>query len=272
MTAAENYLRDYHDRKPDAMSVLIESGRVTGDGRTSYQVLADRVAPARNVLDLGCGDGALLAVFARNGAEKLAGMDLSEGQLALARKRPELAGADLRHGRAQELPFADAAFEAVVSHMAFMLMDDPETVAAEVARVLVPRGTFAIVVGGPDSTGATRVFLELARPLFREVPEERRATYTKERRTSERSGIDEVLAPAGFAPVSWEPYEIDLTASPETVWTLCCESFYSTDTLDEDQRTRLRSAFLAETERLRTADGRLPAGLSVNLAKTRLLT
>ena len=270
MTAAEDYLREYHDRKPDAMSELIESGRVTGDGRTSYQLLADRVAPARKVLDLGCGDGALLAVFARNGAETLAGIDLSEGQLAQARKRPELADADLRHGRAQDLPFADHAFDAVVSHMAFMLMDDPETVAAQVARVLVPGGTFAVVVGAAHTSGATPVFLELARPLFREVPEDRRATYTADRRGSNREGLDEVLAPAGFAPVSWEPYEIDLTESPDTVWTRCCESFYSTDTLDTERRTQLRAAFFAETEPLRTADGRLPAGLSVNLAKTRL--
>ncbi len=270
-SAAENYLREYHDRKPEAMSVLIESGRVTGDGRTSYEVLADRGAPTRRVLDLGCGDGALLAVLARRGAEKLAGVDLSAGQLGLARQRPELVDAKLHHGRAQELPFEDDSYDAAVSHMAFMLMDDPEAVAAELARVLVSRGTFAVVVGGPESTGATPVFLELARPLFREVPEERRATYTAERRTSNREGIDEVLAPAGFAPVSWEPYEIDLTAAPDEVWTLCCESYYSTDTLDAAQLARLRSAFFAETEHLRTEDGLLPAGLCVNLAKTELL-
>ncbi|HEX5119448.1 MAG TPA: class I SAM-dependent methyltransferase [Pseudonocardiaceae bacterium] len=90
----------------------------TADGRTSYRFLADRVAGAQSVLDLGCADGTLLVVLARNGANGLAGVDLSAGELALARGRPELRDADLRLARAQELPFADDSFDAIVSHMA----------------------------------------------------------------------------------------------------------------------------------------------------------
>lgn len=77
--AAESYLQAFHDNAPGRQSEGVETHRAA-DGRSSYEVLADRVGPVRRVLDLGCADGALLALFARRGAEELAGVDLSSGR------------------------------------------------------------------------------------------------------------------------------------------------------------------------------------------------
>lgn len=150
--AAEMFLRDFHNNGPGRQSVNMERAPLA-DGRTGCQVPAAEVAGVRGVPDLGCADGALLEVLAEAGAEELAGIDLADQELALARMRPALTGADLRQGRAQELPFADGSFEAVVSHMALMLMHDVDRIAAEAARVLAPGGRLAVAVGGGPVEG-----------------------------------------------------------------------------------------------------------------------
>jgi SAM-dependent methyltransferase len=239
------------------------------NGRTSYQLLADRVAGARQVLDLGCADGTLLADLARNGVPELAGVDLSEGELALARRRPELVGADLRVGRAQELPFADDAFDAVVSHMAFMLMSDVEQVSAGVARVLRPGGRFAITVGaGPVPGGALELFLSLARPVFATLPAERRVPPLGDRRTRSRAGLDELLTPAGFEPVSWEEFPLELSGTPEQVWESVVPSYYEMAQLDDEQVGALRGDFIARASAL-SSTGVVTGGARIAVATAR---
>ncbi|MFC1429798.1 class I SAM-dependent methyltransferase [Streptacidiphilus sp. N1-3] len=265
---AEEFIRTFHDRTPGQQSVGAEAA-LTPDGRTSYQVLAARVAGAGRVLDLGCADGALLALLADQGARVLAGVDLSEAELALARSRPALADAELRQGRAQQLPFPDRSFDAVVSHMALMLMAEVEQVAGEAARVLEPGGTLAVAVGGGPVEGeGLDLFLTLARPYFRATPAERRTPRLGDRRTRTREGLDEILAPAGFAPVSWDSVTIDMGGTPEDVWKSTVWTFYDADELDRDQLAELRAAFLAEARPLLSPEGRLACGMRISIATT----
>ncbi|WP_409462936.1 class I SAM-dependent methyltransferase [Amycolatopsis sp. GA6-003] len=268
MTPAEEFLRDFHDRNPAAASELAERGRV--GGRSVYEAFADHVGRPRSVLDLGCGDGALLAVLAGRGAEKLAGIDLSAKQLEIARGRAGLADADLRPGRAQELPFEDDSYDTVVSHMALMLMSDVEKVLAETARVLRPGGAFVIGVGG-GGTDALEVFLKVARPLFAVVPEDRQVPTSGDPRTRTREGLDALLGPAGFAPVGWHQLQVDLSGPPDAVWQTCHDTYYQVDALDETQLLGLRTAFKVATRSLVAPDGTLPAGVRVNVATTRLI-
>lgn len=269
--ASETFLRTYHDRTPGSMARSVLANP-TSDGRTSYQLLADRVAGAGRILDVGCADGVLLSALARNGAAELAGVDLSEGEVTLARGRTELAGADLRVGRAQELPFADDSFDAVVSHLALMLMTDVEQVVAELARVLRPGGRLAVAIGaGPLPGGGLDLFLSLARPVFAAVPEERRVPAMGDRRTRSRAGIDELLVPAGFAPVTWEEITLELSGTPEQVWQSAVPSYYDMVTLDDEQVARLHEDFLAQAA-ARSSGGRLDGGARIAIVTTRLVS
>ncbi|MGW2474568.1 class I SAM-dependent methyltransferase [Streptomyces sp. NPDC001665] len=268
--SAETFLRDFHDTTPGQQSIGVQ-GAPLADGRTSYQVLAGEVAGARRVLDLGCADGALLEVLGAAGAEELAGIDLSDQELALAHGRPGLRDADLRQGRAQELPFADGSFDAVVSHMALMLMHDVDRVAAEAARVLVPGGQFAVAVSGGAVEGqALRLFLQLARPYFRSAPSERSLPQLGSGRLLTRDALDELLGPAGFAPVSWNTVVLEMGGTPEEVWVAATRSFYNMVELDEEQTASLRAEFFAAVPELLAADGRAAAGTRLNIATTRL--
>jgi len=269
--AAEVFLRDFHNSRPGRQSVNMKRAPLA-DGRTGYQVLAAEVAGARRVLDLGCADGALLEVLATAGAQELAGIDLSDEELALARLRPALVGADLRQGRAQELPFADDSFDAVVSHMALMLMHDVDRIAVETARVLAAGGRVAVAVGGGAVEGqAMSLFLALARPYFKAAPPERSMPRLGDRRARSREGLDEVFGPAGFAPVSWDTVVIDMGGAPEQVWDSITEAFYDMVVLDQEQTASLRTEFLAAAPALLETDGRLPCGMRLNIATARLL-
>jgi 2-polyprenyl-6-hydroxyphenyl methylase / 3-demethylubiquinone-9 3-methyltransferase len=95
------------------------------------------------VLDVGCGGGLVAEALARRGAD-VTGVDLSGAALATARAHAAAGGLSIRYeqGRAEALPFADGAFDAVVCADCLEHVDDLERVVAEVARVLRPGGAF----------------------------------------------------------------------------------------------------------------------------------
>jgi SAM-dependent methyltransferase len=96
-------------------------------------------------LDLGCGTGFHLATLHELGWT-VTGIDISEDQLRLARDR---AGgfAELLHGDATDLPFADGSFDLAFSAFTHTDVDDFEAVVAEAVRVLAPEGR--LVYAGP---------------------------------------------------------------------------------------------------------------------------
>jgi len=149
----ERFLADFHDRAPGGSSrafgglpVHDTQGRRFDD---SYQALvATLVAaalPPGPVLDLACGDGLLLQRLGAATTRALLGVDLSVGELAVARSRLGPA-VPLHRARAQALPLASGTLAAVTCHMALMLMAEPETVVAELARVLQPGGRLLALV------------------------------------------------------------------------------------------------------------------------------
>ncbi|WP_028799751.1 class I SAM-dependent methyltransferase [Streptomyces sp. 142MFCol3.1] len=265
----EAFLQAFHAERPAVTAEAFGRGRAP-DGRSSYEILCDRVAGSERVLDLGCGDGLLLELLARSGGRRLAGLDLSPESLALARRRPALSGARLEEGRAQALPFPDDSFDACVSHMALMLMAEIEQVAAEVARVLSPRGVLACVVGGGAAgEEAYERFVGLLRSTVQELPPSRRIPALGDRRTRTREGLDDVLGAAGFAPVEWDTFAIDLSGPVEQVWATV-SGLYDLGPLDRTTVERLREDFIAEAAELTTPQGTVPCVFTMHLATARL--
>jgi SAM-dependent methyltransferase len=107
-------------------------------------VLTDRLmecaglAPGASVLDVGCGDGASVARMADGHGLRPVGLDVSEAKVRLAAEaRPDL---DFVAGRAEALPFADAAFDAVLCECVLSAVDDAGAALTEMRRVLRPAG------------------------------------------------------------------------------------------------------------------------------------
>jgi SAM-dependent methyltransferase len=110
-----------------------------GVGRYSEglaQALCDAAGVANGdaALDVGCGPGALVAELARRlGAERVAGVDPSPPFVAAARLR--VPGADIREAAAEELPYADASFDVVLSQLVVNFISDPQRALGEMRRV-----------------------------------------------------------------------------------------------------------------------------------------
>jgi SAM-dependent methyltransferase len=106
--------------------------------------VADVPTGAR-ALDVGCGPGALTTALAgRLGAARVAAVDPSEPLVAACRAR--VPRADVRTATAEELPFDDCAFDAVLSQLVVNFLADPTGGVAEMARVTAPGGVVAACV------------------------------------------------------------------------------------------------------------------------------
>jgi ubiquinone/menaquinone biosynthesis C-methylase UbiE len=111
------------------------------------------VAPAgKDVVDVGCGGGALVRDLAAAGARPI-GIEISEEQLATARSRDDGSGARYLVGRAEALPLHDGSVDVVVfmrslHHVPRERLRDG---LSEARRVLRPGG--AVYVAEPLAEG-----------------------------------------------------------------------------------------------------------------------
>ena len=146
-----------------------------GVQRLTYRPVQDAVLralrpdPPARVLDVGCGTGRLAARLARElPASRVTGCDFSRGMLRHARAR---AGAlALAQADAGQPPFADGAFDAVVSTEAFHWFPDPDAALEGFHRVLAPRGRLLIAFVNPSFdwlSRASRVVSRWAGEPFR---------------------------------------------------------------------------------------------------------
>jgi ubiquinone/menaquinone biosynthesis C-methylase UbiE len=141
----------------------------------------------KRVLDIGCGTGIHAAVFAATFGCDVAGIDPSEGMLAQARaKLPE---ADLRGGIAEELPFADATFDAALMMLVVHHVDRSRAFP-EVRRILAPNGRFLITTSNPDAF--PRFWMAALFPSYVAVEQARFPSFEVLDRDLRRAGFRDV--------------------------------------------------------------------------------
>jgi SAM-dependent methyltransferase len=103
------------------------------------------IKPGDTVLDVACGTGNMAFPAVKAGAV-VTGVDIAANLLEQATARAAEMGlkATFELGDAEELAFADASFDWVVSMVGVMFALRPERVAAELLRVCRPCGTIAL--------------------------------------------------------------------------------------------------------------------------------
>jgi ubiquinone/menaquinone biosynthesis C-methylase UbiE len=151
-----DHLAAVHDNNAGFTEALAWNCRDV-NGKNSYELLADIVDLKchSSVLDLGCGSGVLLDLCNQRFGTDLAlsGVDISDSELQLARKRLACSDVKLHQSMAQNLDFvADASVAVILCHWALTLMDPVAPVLATVKRVLKKSGVFAAIIDGNAKT------------------------------------------------------------------------------------------------------------------------
>jgi len=116
---------------------------------------AQRLAPqtGESVLDVATGTGWTARNCARFGA-RVVGVDFSTELLAAAEELSARIHPPIRYelANAEDLPFADAQFDGVISTFGVMFAPDHQRAAAELARVCKPGGRLALATWPPGGT------------------------------------------------------------------------------------------------------------------------
>lgn len=101
--------------------------------RPDYQVIVQMVPEGARVLDLGCGDGELLALLAQEKGVQARGVEVDEANVRACVSR----GLSVRHGNIEDglADFSDDAFDVVLLSQTLAYLDHPLPLLREMARV-----------------------------------------------------------------------------------------------------------------------------------------
>ena len=129
--------------------------RASGEHR-AVLLRAAALAPDEDVLDLGCGNGALtLQAGAAVAPGRVVGIDLSSAMLGNGRARAAAEGrsnVSFIHGDAQVYAFEPGSFDVVVSNAGAMFFDDQDAAFTNLRRALKPGGRIICSCGKSSRT------------------------------------------------------------------------------------------------------------------------
>ena len=240
--------------------------------RLNADVLAAaEVGPGVDLLEIGCGPGHLAGEAAPAGARAV-GLDVAEAMLARARENyPALA---VQRGSAEELPFPEARFDAVVGNLVILHLARPEAAAAEAARVLRPGGRLVLTTwDSPERCRLLGLMLEALTFGGASTP----ASIPSGPaffRFADDAGFTSLLSAAGFTDISIRRIGFDHTlTSADALWDGIVEGSVRTSAL-----VRAQSLEVQRRARAQLADALMPyAGddgyripVSIKLARGRL--
>ena len=217
-------------------------------------LLIARLGPAqeRSVLDVGAGTGDLAARFVEAGWNA-AGCEPESSMRVIAKRAHP--GIPIRDGALPDLPFPDAAHDAVTANFVLNHVADPRASAAEMGRVSA--GLLAATIW---SRSPSWFWFEVCESAGLTPAAGERLPAEKDfERTAD--GFAAMLSDAGWRDVHVDEQAWTWHADPAVLWASAeggvasAGAFYAA--LREDERHRFRAGFDAVCER-RGVDGGIP--------------
>lgn len=168
MTLTSCFFDDFHSLQPHATSLAFASAR-SESGKSSYELCLETLGtvpkPLR-VLDIGCGDGHLLACLETqlSGRFHYTGIDLCPN----AFPNCDMSTACFQKGCAEALGSDSSSIDLAVSHLVLPFLTDPAAAFDEMYRVLRPGGRVCIVLTHPPKPDSTHGrFQQMVRDICR---------------------------------------------------------------------------------------------------------
>jgi len=120
---------------------------LNGGERRAREMVLRRLptSPGLRLLDVAIGDGVYTKWLPKDWS--IVGVDVSTTQLAACQRRNPDRDLRLVLGEAEDLPFRDHEFDAVLSNGGFNHFNDPEAALREMARVAKPGAPVIIAIG-----------------------------------------------------------------------------------------------------------------------------
>lgn len=191
------------------------------DGRPFSRYVDFGGLAGMDLLEVGCGSGIAVQLFAEAGANVTA-VDLTSWAVGTTRARLEAFGleGEVREADGENLPFPDMSFDLVFSWGVIHHTSDTERALAELVRVCRPGGTLVLMLYHRRS-----LFFLTYRALARFLPLARRLGFHFEgARAGEREGliarhftrreVERMLAGHGLERIRVEPYGQDAELLP----------------------------------------------------------
>jgi ubiquinone/menaquinone biosynthesis C-methylase UbiE len=158
-------------------------------------------APGQRVLDVACGTGVVArrACQVVGGGGTVAGVDVNEAMLEVARELPAAAPIAWHRADAVALPFPEAAFDVVYCQQGLQFVTDRPAALREMHRVLGPGGRLAFACW--RALEHSPAFAAFVGALQRHAGDEAAGIMRGPFGWSDRDAIRDVVAAAGFAAV-----------------------------------------------------------------------
>jgi len=115
-----------------------------GVGATEELIELCHIGEGKYVLDVGCGAGVTPCFIAKRYGCRVVGVDISEGMVERSKERAQREGVadrvECRIADAQDLPFEDDLFDAVITESVTSFPEDKQRAVNEYVRVTKPGG------------------------------------------------------------------------------------------------------------------------------------
>jgi ubiquinone/menaquinone biosynthesis C-methylase UbiE len=118
-----------------------------GEFQSLARCTANRIPAGSDVLEVAPGPGYFSIELAKLGSYSIAGLDISETFVEIARANAAKAGVsvDFRRGNASAMPFDEGTFDYLLCRAAFKNFTEPVKALQEMYRVLKPGGQALVI-------------------------------------------------------------------------------------------------------------------------------
>lgn len=186
----------YKEKSKETFGKQANNYDLTYNGRHSirlYESLMKKIKSVnpKKLLDVGCGTGTMISMLAEDKNISLAGIDLTEEMLNVARERLGNR-AELKLGDSENLPWDNNSFDTIICSNSFHHYPEPMKVLNEMLRVLKPKGH--LIIGDPTMPV---IFRQLCNYSLKYSKQGDYRLYSK-------SEMDELLRKCGFKLSSFE--------------------------------------------------------------------